>query len=152
MLSLCCALSDYQQDQSPRHLPTLDFLRWRGHQRLLYRLRCLLRCYSGSFLRGHWFQLLENLTTHQINQRAETRRRYGIGGDRFTDCLSACCCYPFALIQESREVDIEETCILHPVRPEPGAEPSVEDTDRGPEGRMVEDSGAVPMTRMMRWD
>jgi len=76
----------------------------RCRHRLLYQLCCLLRCFAGSFIRGYYCLLLESSTTPQIIQRGEVRRHFDVVGDGCTDCLTACCCYPCALVQDYREI------------------------------------------------
>jgi Cys-rich protein (TIGR01571 family) len=44
----------------------------------------------------------------QINNRSETRMRYGIRGDVIGDCLASWLCNPCALTQERREIELEE--------------------------------------------
>lgn len=41
-------------------------------------------------------------------QRGNTRTRYNVSGDGFTDFLTACCCHACSLVQESREIELEE--------------------------------------------
>lgn len=43
-----------------------------------------------------------------MGTRASIRARYRIGGNGCNDCLAAACCTPCDLVQESRELDIEE--------------------------------------------
>ena len=65
----------------------------------------LVFCGSVSSCR---FQLLENSTIPQTMQRGETRVRYNVAGDGVNDFLTACCCHPCGLVQESREIELEE--------------------------------------------
>jgi Cys-rich protein (TIGR01571 family) len=44
----------------------------------------------------------------QVHSREETRERYGIRGDAYGDCLTACFCRPCSLTQERREIELEE--------------------------------------------
>ncbi|KAF9783344.1 PLAC8-domain-containing protein [Thelephora terrestris] len=44
----------------------------------------------------------------QMGQRSSTRGRYNIAGDGFTDFLATWCCAPCDLVQESREIELEE--------------------------------------------
>ena len=44
----------------------------------------------------------------QIGQRSTIRDRYRISGNGCGDCMSAWCCTPCTLTQESREVALEE--------------------------------------------
>ena len=41
-------------------------------------------------------------------QRGETRARYNVAGDGVTDFFTACCCHVCGLVQESREIELEE--------------------------------------------
>jgi len=47
----------------------------------------------------------------QIPNRAETRERYGIRGDSYTDCFVAWLCRPCSLTQERREIELEESSL-----------------------------------------
>jgi Cys-rich protein (TIGR01571 family) len=44
----------------------------------------------------------------QIRTRAEIRERYGIRGDSCEDCTTSFCYPQFSLIQERREIELEE--------------------------------------------
>jgi Cys-rich protein (TIGR01571 family) len=44
----------------------------------------------------------------QIPLRADIRGRYRIRGNQFYDCLLSCFCRPCALVQERREIELEE--------------------------------------------
>ncbi|KAF9783357.1 PLAC8 family-domain-containing protein [Thelephora terrestris] len=44
----------------------------------------------------------------QTIQRGNTRSRYNISGNGCTDFLAACCCHVCDLVQESREIELEE--------------------------------------------
>jgi Cys-rich protein (TIGR01571 family) len=44
----------------------------------------------------------------QIRQREEMRERYGIRGSAVNDCCVAAWCRPCALVQERREIELEE--------------------------------------------
>jgi Cys-rich protein (TIGR01571 family) len=50
----------------------------------------------------------QNLITTQSIQRGNTRARYRISGNGCTDLLAACCCHICDLVQESREIELEE--------------------------------------------
>ncbi|KAH9988095.1 PLAC8 family-domain-containing protein [Russula compacta] len=45
----------------------------------------------------------------QAISRSDARRRYGIRGDAFNDVLSSGCCAPCQLVQEHREIQLEES-------------------------------------------
>ncbi|EAU82184.2 hypothetical protein CC1G_11374 [Coprinopsis cinerea okayama7 len=44
----------------------------------------------------------------QMMNREKIRSRYSIRGGGCGDCLTACCCTPCELVQESRELELEE--------------------------------------------
>ncbi|KAH9964823.1 PLAC8 family-domain-containing protein [Russula compacta] len=44
----------------------------------------------------------------QVPNRSDVRRRYGIRGGCMGDCLASWCCDPCALVQERRELELEE--------------------------------------------
>ncbi|KAH9964822.1 PLAC8 family-domain-containing protein [Russula compacta] len=44
----------------------------------------------------------------QASNRRNIRRRYGIRGSFMGDCYASCCCVPCALVQERREIELEE--------------------------------------------
>jgi len=46
-----------------------------------------------------------------IPSRGETRDRYGVRGDVYTDCLTAWLCKPCSLTQERREIELEESSL-----------------------------------------
>jgi len=48
----------------------------------------------------------------QIGQRGETRQRYRINGGGVGDCLSAACCAPCELTQQSQEIALEEQALM----------------------------------------
>jgi len=74
---------------------------------LLPALVFLVSCRFVS-LYNHRFQLSENSTTVQTMQRGSTRGRYNISGNGCVDCLAACCCPVCELVQEAREIELEE--------------------------------------------
>ncbi|KAF8480030.1 PLAC8 family-domain-containing protein [Russula ochroleuca] len=45
----------------------------------------------------------------QAISRSDVRRRYGIRGDAFNDVLTSGCCVPCELVQEHREIQLEES-------------------------------------------
>ena len=51
---------------------------------------------------------LGELTIAQTMQRGETRARYNVAGSGVNDFLTACCCHVCGLVQESREIELEE--------------------------------------------
>ena len=64
--------------------------------------------YTGSFLRGRRSQLLESPATQKVLDREHAHSRYNISGNIRTDFLTTCC-YPVCdLIQEPREIELEE--------------------------------------------
>jgi len=50
----------------------------------------------------------------QAMQRPNVRRRYGIRGDPLTDILISGCCVPCELVQEYREIQLEESSFIVP--------------------------------------
>ncbi|KAH6908821.1 PLAC8 family-domain-containing protein [Coprinopsis sp. MPI-PUGE-AT-0042] len=44
--------------------------------------------------------------------RGEIRQRYNVKGSCFKDFLTACCCAPCGLTQESRELELEEQSLV----------------------------------------
>jgi Cys-rich protein (TIGR01571 family) len=44
----------------------------------------------------------------QFRDREEARERYGIRGNAIDDCVVIMCCRPCALMQEQREIELEE--------------------------------------------
>jgi Cys-rich protein (TIGR01571 family) len=44
----------------------------------------------------------------QTKNRADIRERYGIRGDIIGDCFTSCFCEPGVLVQERRELELEE--------------------------------------------
>ena len=48
----------------------------------------------------------------QIGTRREIRARYGIRGNACDDCITSYFCFPRALIQERREIELEESSFL----------------------------------------
>jgi Cys-rich protein (TIGR01571 family) len=70
---------------------------------LQVRLRCLKRCrVTDTSLSS---------PVDEIPNRAETRERYGIRGDAYTDCFVAWLCRPCSLTQERREIELEESSL-----------------------------------------
>lgn len=47
----------------------------------------------------------------QAISRSDVRRRYGIRGDACNDVLSSACCVPCELVQEHREIQLEESSL-----------------------------------------
>jgi Cys-rich protein (TIGR01571 family) len=48
----------------------------------------------------------------QIGTRREIRARYGIRGNACDDCIATCFCPERTLIQERREIELEESSFL----------------------------------------
>ena len=61
----------------------------------------------------HYYHLARHLFVDfgipQAISRSDLRRRYGIRGDAFNDVLTSGCCVPCELVQEHREIQLEES-------------------------------------------
>jgi len=73
-----------------------------GNERTIDANCCI---YSGlRVVSLHW--------TLQIGTRREIRDRYGIRGNACDDCITSYFCLPRALVQERREIELEESSFL----------------------------------------
>ncbi|KAH8916556.1 hypothetical protein BT69DRAFT_1250045 [Atractiella rhizophila] len=75
-------------------------------------LHCALTCVVGA----GWIL--------QFIARGDYRTRYGIKGSTIADCLTACCCSPCELSQESHQIRLEEQAranVVHDAPPAPQA-------------------------------
>ena len=57
-------------------------------------------------------RVLIRIVWAQIGTRGEIRERYGIRGNACDDCIASCLCPERTLIQERREIELEESSFL----------------------------------------
>jgi len=69
---------------------------------------CNHDCVSYGCLR-----LIHAAAALQVITRSNVRRRYGIRGNDFKDVLSVCLCMPCELVQEHREIQLEERSFMN---------------------------------------
>jgi Cys-rich protein (TIGR01571 family) len=70
------------------------------------------RSHPRHFSRFATYTLTLTHSSKQIGSRGNIRDRYRIEGGGCGDCMSAWCCTPCELTQESRELELEEKALL----------------------------------------
>ncbi|KAF8497550.1 PLAC8 family-domain-containing protein [Russula emetica] len=106
-LSFCCCCYVYSRNKR-----RLDHLETHGTP-----LREPVERYNHDCVSYSWLQfLLCSGWVLSAISRSDVRRRYGIRGDSTNDVLVSGCCHPCELVQQHREIQLEESSFyLHVV-------------------------------------